>query len=140
MRRAVSLNPNDPDGIAMLGFALCLAGDTREGLARANEAARVSPEFEQWLPALGAFAAFIDDRSADGALILDRIGDMPFWGMIWAAAVYADAGRVDDARAMIARHRVDRPLWPIAQQVQQLKRPQDRTRFIAALNAAGYES
>ena len=56
-RKALELNPNDPDIIATHGGALVMSGDSEKGLALLVHAGRLSPDHPEWYTVMTVFGA-----------------------------------------------------------------------------------
>ena len=63
-RRALELNPNDPDIIATHGGALVMSGDSEKGLTLLVHAGRLSPDHPEWYTVMTVFGALGTGRMA----------------------------------------------------------------------------
>ena len=73
LKRAVALNPSEPDSHAGLGDALLWNGDVEGAIKALETATAIDPRLSaEDLFSLGA-AYFLAGRSADAALVLERI-------------------------------------------------------------------
>lgn len=101
LEKAVSLNPNDVEARGILGYYLASVGETERALAEFEQALRLDPFDLSWLPWLRAIV-YYDARRYDEAIAdLERI-DGPYIEIrYYLMASYAQAGRVEEARAMV---------------------------------------
>ncbi len=139
-QRAIELNPNDWDSLAILASVLLYTG-------RADEAVKMFETALRFNPALGAdrlfelsLAYYLRSRYNDATRILEqgvrRNPDHPFLYIALAAA-YAQAGRSDDAARSAASVRRLHPFFEVASFGTRFRNPQDRERIIDGLRKAG---
>jgi adenylate cyclase len=139
LRNAVALNPSDPESIAGLGDALLWNGDIEEARRMLEVAAQLDPRLSSdQLFNLGA-AYFLLGQHARAAQILERTvtrrdGNQFIHAML--AAIYADAGRKEDAQREIKELRRLNPLFNFDGFGTLFRKPDHREKIAAALRAA----
>ena len=109
--RALTLNPNDADNLAHYGgFALVFAGRPEEGIEAVAKAKLLNPHYPWWY-AFGLGRAYFTARRYDEAIEAWRDKTAPGGAvpLIFIAAAHAQAGRLDEARAMMDKFRQAAP-------------------------------
>lgn len=105
-RRALQLNPNDPDIMNDFGLCLSLSGRSSDAVAAVHKAMQLNPHFpDWWLAAVGQ--VYFDARlykEAIAALERAQTVEMTF-NHLYLAASYAAVGDIARAAASIARAR-----------------------------------
>jgi adenylate cyclase len=140
LKRAVALNPSEPDSHAGLGDALLWNGDVEGAIKSLEIATTIDPRLSaEDLLSLGV-AYFLGGRSADAALILERViirkeGNPFIYAML--AAVYAVSGRDSDSRSAAAEVRKLNPFFDVARFGSLFKRTEHRDKLAAALKKTG---
>ncbi len=102
-RRALEMNPNNPEDIASMGILLVYLGKANEGLEWLTQARRVDPYFgPPWYwHMLGH--AYLTARQFDEAITaFERSTILPPWVHAYVAACHAQAGRIVRARECVA--------------------------------------
>jgi TolB-like protein/class 3 adenylate cyclase/Flp pilus assembly protein TadD len=103
--KAVALDPNGPFGRAMLAFALVYAGRPKEAIALYKTAMRLSPVYPTWFLWHLGLAYHLTGEYEKAVEVLesslDRNPDTLF-PHVRLAAVYAEMGRMEEARAAAA--------------------------------------
>ena len=138
-RRAVELNPNDADGIILVGDLLVTRGDPTGGLAWIERAMRLNPFHPDWYHASYAIALYSLNRFAEAAQAIKRMPSEGRWSSRLAAC-YGQLGRVEEARAEVAAILKAKPDYSINEfmnRVVLLERPEDRELFREGLIKAG---
>jgi tetratricopeptide (TPR) repeat protein len=138
-RRAVELNPNDADGIILVGDLLVTRGDPTEGLAWIERAMRLNPFHPDWYNATYAIALYSLNRFAEAAQAIKRMPSEGRWSSRLAAC-YGQLGRVEEARAEVAAILKAKPDYSINEfmnRIVLLERPEDRELFREGLIKAG---
>src|SRR5262249_11726797 len=111
IRRAVDLNPNDPDSTAIMGCRLAYVGQADEGVAWMNTAFRLNP-----FPLQGYWAFYVQvlyaaRRYADVIAAFNRItvekGDA--WMTSYVVASHGQLARLSEASARIAAFEAAEP-------------------------------
>jgi TolB-like protein/cytochrome c-type biogenesis protein CcmH/NrfG len=101
-RRAVSLNPNDADGIAFMADVLVYFGRWEEGLECIIKAKRINPHppaYYHWYHGLALYSA----REYEQAILaIKQIRLLDRWHRGLLAMCYAQVGRLDEAGTEIA--------------------------------------
>jgi len=136
--RALTLNPSFSRGWFLSGVLRLWAGEPDLAIEHAETALRLSPRERMGTPLSLIGEAHFFKREFDEAAskLLLSVQENPGYPHSYRllAACYAHMGRLDDARAIIARLRVITPqLVPSA---AQLRRPADRELFLSGLRAA----
>jgi adenylate cyclase len=140
LRHALELNPSDPETYAGLGDALLWSGQTDEARRMLEIAARLDPKLpSQDLFDLGA-AYFLLGQNAQAAQVFERTvarqdGNPFIHAML--AAIYADAGRSEEARREVAEVRQQNPLFDVDTFGTLFRNPAHRDKIVAALQQAG---
>jgi TolB-like protein len=145
-RRAVELNPNSATARSLLSLGLAFAGIDREAIEQGAEAMRLSPVDPEMARTLGGVAVahylagrFDDAINVTGEALRLRPGF--HGGQRLHCASLAQAGRIDEARAMMAKMRVDQP--QISERWVKLnvpyQTPKLMERFLDGLRKAGLE-
>ena len=106
---SISLAPNFSQGYAQLAGAMNLMGEFEESITLIKTAMRLSPYYDHWYLAYLARAYFFTGRYEEAIAAcnqrLDRCrkGECPIWGpLAMLAQVYAELGRMEEARAFMA--------------------------------------
>jgi adenylate cyclase len=140
LKRAIALNPSEPDSHAGLGDALLWNGDVEGAIKALETATAIDPRLSaEDLLSLGA-AYFLAGRSADAALVLERVitrkeGNPFIYAML--AAAYAESGRDQDSRSAAAEVRKLNPFFDVARFGSLFKKPEHRDKLAAALKKTG---
>jgi len=96
---AVTLNPNASGAIAWMGFISGCLGEHDKGIELAREALRLDPLAPGWLRCLLGHAYFMA-RRYDEAISAYKAASLEWVAVLgWLAASYAQASRIDEARA-----------------------------------------
>jgi len=103
IKRAIKLNPNDADTLANASYLLAHLGEPDEGVMCGEAALRLNPRHPDWYLAYFATALFVARRYSEGVtarlLAPDVFLDSTFYG----AALFAQMGRLDEAREWAKR-------------------------------------
>jgi TolB-like protein/class 3 adenylate cyclase len=141
--RALALNPSFARGWYVSGMLRILAGQHDLAIEHLETSLRLSPRERMGQPLSVMGAAYFFKRQFDeaAAKLLLSIQDDPGLPAPYRflASCYAHMGRLDDARAIVARLRAITPL--VMQSVTQFRNPEDRELFLSGLRlAAGEET
>ena len=136
LKRAIALNPSDPDNSAGLGDALLWSGDAKGAITALEFADQIDPQLStQDLFNLGA-AYFLTDDHARAAHVFERAAARneanPFIHAM-LAAIYQDAGRPEKARLAFAEMRRLNPLFDSEMFGSLFSNPDHRRKIISAL-------
>jgi adenylate cyclase len=140
LKRAIALNPSEPDSHAGIGDAMLWNGDVEGAIKALETATAIDPRLSaEDLLSLGA-AYFLAGRSADAALVLERVitrkeGNPFIYAML--AAAYAESGRDQDSRSAAAEVRKLNPFFDAARFGSLFKKTEHRDKLAAALKKAG---
>jgi adenylate cyclase len=99
--KAIQLNPNDSRAQALYGFYLTAIGEPDQGIEQFDQAMRLNPLEPSWFHWLRGIAYFTSGRYRDAIVDLRSIKSPINEVRGWLAASYAQAGRLDEARAML---------------------------------------
>jgi TolB-like protein/class 3 adenylate cyclase len=140
--RALALNPSFARGWFMSGFLRTLAGQPDLAIEHLGTSLRLSPRERMGVPlfVLG-MAYFVKRRFDDAAAklllaIQDNPGAPCAYGFL--AACYAHMGRLDEARAIVARLRAITP--QIVPRDLPWRNPEDRELYLSGLRLAAGET
>lgn len=140
LKRAVELNPSDPDGYAGLGGALLWTGDIAGAIKALETAGQLQPTLSatDWFDLATAYllAGRTDESIATLERSLIRNKGNQFTNVLLAAA-YAQAGRMDDAHRQATTVRQLYPFFDSADFGSLFRDPKDRDMVVAALQKAG---
>jgi len=141
--RALALNPSFARGWYVSGMLRILAGQHDLAIEHLETSLRLSPRERMGQPLSVMGAAYFFKRQFDeaAAKLLLAIQDDPGLPAPYRflASCYAHMGRLDEARAIVARLRAITPL--VMQSVTQFRNPDDRELFLSGLHlAAGEET
>jgi Flp pilus assembly protein TadD len=139
LKRAMALNPSDPDAIGAYGEVLSLTGDSKSAIPFMEEAAQFRPDRQagEYL-ALG-IAYILSARPDDAVRILEQgqtRAPQLSWFSVLLAASYAQLGRSAEAEREAANvHRL-LPNFDVTTFGSLMRRPEDREVLRAALQRA----
>jgi adenylate cyclase len=102
LRTAIGLNPNDVEARGLYGVYLIAVGEIEAALEQFDIAKRNNPFEVDWVIVCRGIALFTARRYDDAIATLKQAHNPTNELRCWLAASYAAAGRVDDARAMLA--------------------------------------
>lgn len=116
-RRAVELNPNDPDSLMALAKAQVRFGDYADAVANAEHARRLhplAPEYYTYVHAQALYAAGRPDEA--DAVLGECLLRAPQEAdcLLIRAAVQVERGEIEAARATMARLRQAKPEFSLA--------------------------
>jgi adenylate cyclase len=100
--RALSLNPNNSDTLAWLGFLIAYAGAWDRGIALLDKAVNLNPNHPTWYHTAYALRHF-RDGNYEAALLSAKRYNIPdfYWHHLTLAIIYPQLGRLDEARAAV---------------------------------------
>jgi TolB-like protein/class 3 adenylate cyclase len=140
--RALALNPSFARGWYVSGFLRLWAGQPDLAIAHAETALRLSPRERVGVPLEVIGAAYFVKRQFDEAAsklllaIQDNPGATASYRLL--AACYAHMGRLDEARAIVARLRAITPL--VVPSDLPYRNPEDRALLLSGLRLAAGEA
>jgi tetratricopeptide (TPR) repeat protein len=139
LRRAVALNPSEPESNASLGDALLWNGDIEEARKMLEVAVQLDPRLSSEHLFDLAAACFLLGQHARAAQVLERTltrQDSNQFTHALLAAIYAEAGRKEDAQREIAEVRRRNPLFNFDIFGTLFRNPEHREKILAALRSA----
>jgi TolB-like protein/class 3 adenylate cyclase/tetratricopeptide (TPR) repeat protein len=126
--RAITLDPNYPDGYFLMGWILTFAGKSAEAVDYYNRAMRLDPQFPGGVLYFVGLAQYCLEQYEEAAITLERSQKLnPQYGP-WALAItYAQLGRGQEAADILAKYFDKRgwlsspientfPYWPFKEQ------------------------
>lgn len=140
LREALKLNPSDPEIYAGLGDALLYDGQVEQARTALETAASLDPRLSSHdLFNLGATYFLLGDH-ARAAQVYERTvarqdGNAFIHAML--AAIYAEAGRKEEARREIIEVRRSNPMFDIESFGTLFRNPAHRDKVVTALKLAG---
>jgi TolB-like protein/Flp pilus assembly protein TadD len=145
-KMAISLDPNFSVGYALLAQAMYYMGEFEESITLMKKALRLRPYYPAWFLDYLA-GAYIFTKRYDEAIIaynqlLDRCrkGECPpTMALFGLAQVYAELGRVEEARAYMVEYLEIKPKYSLetVRKRSQFKNPAHLKRMLDALSKAG---
>ena len=139
--RAVALNPSYARGWFVSGLLRVWAGQPDLGIEHVETSARLSPRERvgSTLFVIGMAYFFKRQFAEAAAQLLASFQDHPGYPQPYRflASCYAHMGRLDEARAIVARLRAITP--QIVPSAAQLRSPTDRELFLSGLRLAAGE-
>jgi hypothetical protein len=140
--RALALNPSFARGWYMSGLLRVFAGQSDLAIEHVETSLRLSPRERMGQPLSVIGMAYFFKRQFDEAVskLLLAIQDDPGFPPSYRAlaACYAHMGRLDEARAVVARLRAITP--QIVPSVLPWRNPEDRELYLSGLRAAAGEA
>lgn len=140
LERAVELNPNDWDSVAILATVRLYTGRYDEAITAFETALRFNPAIDVDRVYELGLAYYLASRYGDSIRTLEqavgRNPDHPFLYIALAAA-YAKADRPEDAARAAASVRRLHPFFEVASFGTRFRNPQDRDRVAEGLRKAG---
>ena len=107
--RALSINPNDADIVAHMGLLSAYLGRASEAIRWLSQALVLNPFSPDWYRAFLGMANYVARDYAEAIRNLNpMIGAFP-WDRMYSAASYAQADRIEEARAQLAEYQALRP-------------------------------
>jgi adenylate cyclase len=143
---AVALNPNDALAHYGRGYVLTVIGRSEEALNEFDEALRLSPRdpLAFAMKTMRSLALILLHRHEEAVEWVRRSQRQPgvghvFWLHAQEAAALAHLGRVDEARAALARAHANYPTFSVSfiDTVVPFRNPADRDHYIDGLRKAG---
>jgi TolB-like protein len=139
-RRALELNPNDPETLFRMSFLYSCLGRPDEAFGWLKQARVFDPYFNPtWYRHKLGFSHFIAHRYEEAIAALSRSSTMPFWVQAYLAACYGLTNRIDRARelaAEIVRLVPDFSRARLAAK-EPFKHPADREHLLEGMRKAG---
>jgi DNA-binding SARP family transcriptional activator len=146
--RAIKLNPNDADILAMGSFILTLYGQPDAGVEAGLTAMRLNPFYPEVYPYLISSAFQMAGRYRESIALMNQIPEAPVDDLSWRIVLHVEMGNLEEARAMAASfHEQFKGLYPgvsttddareILETINPWQRQEDHDRFFGALEKAG---
>jgi adenylate cyclase len=136
--KAYELNPNDANVVTEFGWGLACMGRAEEGIPLMQQAMRLNPFHPDWYWTNLGEGYFMAGRYEDSVAALEQITEP--WSRIYQvlAASYAQAGRIEDARAGLAKHLKLEPQMTLEHAVGSMPfNAEGQQRYREALRKAG---
>lgn len=99
--RALELNPNDGDLLATHAQMLTRAGESESAQRWIEQAMRRNPHYPPWYAAVLAITQYLQGEYSQAVDTLNKVGNLPVWGLRYLIASYGQLGKLDDARQPI---------------------------------------
>lgn len=100
-KRALELNPNDGDLLATHAQMLTRAGESESAQRWIEEAMRRNPHYPPWYAAVLAITQYLQGEYSQAVDTLNKVGNLPVWGLRYLIASHGQLGNLDDARQPI---------------------------------------
>ena len=100
--RALDLNPNDADALAHRAFYQIYVGEPEAGVETVRMAIRLNPHRPDWYIAHLVCAHFMARQYEEAIAVGEGLRDVWPEYSAWMAALYAQAGRLEEARSRAA--------------------------------------
>ncbi|WP_119299947.1 adenylate/guanylate cyclase domain-containing protein [Dongia deserti] len=139
-RRAVEMNPNNPEHLADMGGLLLCVGRPEEALEWLHKARRVDPYFgPAWYWHQMGMAHFVAHHYEEAIAAFERSPTMPHWVHAWVGACHAYLGRGERAKKCVAESLRRQPNYSVAicAAKHPFKNPADLDHLRAGLREAG---
>ena len=135
--RAIALNPNDANLLADVASFSCYLGRAKEAVEILKKAMRLNPNYPDWYSWSLAFA-FFTARQYDEALKVLEETHSPLARRL-LAATYAQAGRLEEARAAAKEYLEVNPNFSIKRymELEPYEDPADLEDYLQGLRKAG---
>jgi adenylate cyclase len=140
-RRALEMNPNNPQHLADMGSLLVYLGRPDEGLDWLQRARRIDPYFgPPWYWHQLGFAHLTAGRYDEAIQAFERSTTMPYWVRAYIAACHARMGRPTQAAAFVAATLRLKPDFSAARNAakEPFRHSRDADHLIEALHSAGF--
>jgi TolB-like protein/class 3 adenylate cyclase/Tfp pilus assembly protein PilF len=139
-KRAIALNSSHPDGHAILGLVLVFQGRLEEAIAALEKAERFDPQLvPSWSIYLG-WAYFLNGQHDMAVLHFERMlvrsPEYPYIP-VGLAAVYAAAGKPNDAAKAAENVRRVLPFFRVTEFAKQFRDDSQKEKIVRALKKAG---
>ncbi|WP_349437241.1 adenylate cyclase [Pararhizobium sp. A13] len=139
--QALTTNPNDTELMGEFGTRVAMSGQWRRGAALLDQALALNPGGAGYYHGTRALAAYMlhDNESAVALIQKADLQKFPLYHAV-AAAIYAEAGMMDDAKRegmMFMKLRPDYIRNIVQEQKIRNIQPRDSVRMIASLRKAG---
>jgi adenylate cyclase len=140
--RAITLDPNDADAYASLGWILSLSGRPEEAIGLVEKALRLNPHDRFFYSYYLGLAYRLTGQNEEALVALKRslTGNPNFWPPhLFLALVYSELGREEEARTETAEVLRISPhvSLEVLRQRYPVKDPADLERFLDSLRKAG---
>jgi tetratricopeptide (TPR) repeat protein len=97
IERALELNPNDVEALALYGLFLTCIGETDEAIAAYREAEKVDPHHLSWMPWYWGYTYFMASRFEEAIEVSESVEQPNLEMLAVLAASYAYVGRSQEA-------------------------------------------
>ncbi len=135
--RGLALNPGQPGILVNRGLTLAYDGRTAEARNLMAQALRLEPLPPPWFAEFNSVIAFAEERYEETLAGVEPQGEMA-WDIMYALSCYGHLGKVEQARAALARLREQGrdPDWQLGVSHEPYRDPAVRERLIEGLRLA----
>ena len=136
--RALTLNPNDVDFRMEMAEALVFVGRHEEGIELMKQTMRLNPIFPDWYLWDLGWAYYFVRRYEEGLAEMKRMKNVPYKAHRTLAAIYAQLGQLEEAKAQAVAYLKHDPDYTIAVEHNwPYKNPEDLEHLIDGYVKAG---
>jgi len=101
--KALRLNPNEPDLMALRALQYAYSGQAAAALRLVEKAVQLNPSIPNCYLSIRSFALFELRKYPEAAAALERVTSPAHWDHYYLAACYANMGRQIDAQRQVAK-------------------------------------
>ena len=136
-RRAIDLNPNDANAIAVSGLPLASRGDTEAAIERFRLAMRLNPHHPEWYWEDLGSVLYLAGRYADAVEAFRRFSRPSLFSLPRLAAAQAQLGNSAEAAATAAEVLRRKPDFSVTRLVFKAWSPEQADRLREGMRKAG---
>jgi tetratricopeptide (TPR) repeat protein len=135
--RALALNPNDAYLLADVAHFWCHLGRAEEAIEILKKAMLLNPNYPDWYSRSLAFALFTAGQYDEALQVLEKTPSP--WSRRLLSATYAQAGRLEQARAAAKEYSAANPNFSIKRwaELEPYENPADLKHYVQGLRKAG---
>jgi adenylate cyclase len=112
--RALALNPNDVDFLMEMAEALVFVGRHEEGLEQMKKTMRLNPIYPDWYLWDLGWVYYFMHRYEESLAAMKQMKEVPYKAHRTFAAIYAQLGRIEEAKAEAAEYLKHDPDYTMA--------------------------
>jgi tetratricopeptide (TPR) repeat protein len=136
--RALALNPNDVDFRMEMAEALVFVGRHEEGLELMKGTMRLNPIYPDWYLWDLGWVYYFMGRYEEALAEMNRMKEVPYKAHRTFAAIYAQLGRIEEAKASAAEYLKHDPDYAMTQEKNwPYKNPEDLEHLLDGYRKAG---